>query len=103
MADGVDVFDTWNFAQQLLHGKTDALRHLFRRCARHLYEHIQHGDDDLRFFLARSLKDAESTEKQCSYDYQWRQLRVDEAVSDASRQAQTLRGLVRCVESFFCH
>ena len=88
MADGVDIFHPRHFAQQLLHGQGDPLRDFFGRRARHLHEDVEHGDDDLRFFLARRLQDAESAQQQRSHDHQRRQLGVDEAVSDASRQAQ---------------
>ena len=103
LADGIDIFDTRHFAQQLLHGEADPLRNFFRGCARHLHEYVEHGDNDLRFFLARRLQDAESTQQQCSDDHQRSQLRIDEAASDASRQAKAGRGLLSRVSRFVSH
>ena len=95
MADGVDVLDSRHFAEQLFHGNGDALRYFFGRCPWHLDEDVQHGDDDLRFFLARRLQNAESPEKQSADDDQRCQLRLNENVRNVARQAQDVSGVVR--------
>src|SRR5579859_3024572 len=70
MADRIDVLDSWYFAEQLFHGHGGALRYFFGGRPRHLHEHVQHGDDNLGFFLAWRLQDAKSSEKESSEDDQ---------------------------------
>ncbi len=95
MADRVDVLDAGKFAQQLFHRHRGAFRHFLRGRPRHLHKNVQHRHDDLRFFLARRLKDRENSEDQSGDNHQRRQLGFDENVRDPAREARDVGCSIR--------
>ncbi len=68
MADGVDVLNSRYLADQLFHGNRGALSYFFSGCPWHLGEDIQHGNDNLRFFLARSFLNTKSPQQESAHD-----------------------------------
>src|SRR5579862_5788875 len=91
MTDRVDVFDSGNFAQQLLHRQANALSNFSRRCSRHLHKDVEHGNDDLRLLFTRRAEDGKSPEQQSSHNHQRCEFRIDETARDLSCETSSAR------------
>ena len=83
-AGGVDVLHAGNFPQQLLHGTGHPLLHFRGVGAGHLNEDVDHGDDNLGFFLPGKGNHGGHSQKHRGDNDQRGQLGVDEIIGDFS-------------------
>ena len=86
----VNVFDSGDFPEELLHRLGDALLDLMCRHPRHLHVDVDHGDDDLRLLLAREQRHGADADEQRCRDEQRRELGLDEDRRQAAGNALRL-------------
>ncbi len=85
---GVDVLDARDLREQALHGLGDARLDLPGGGAGHAHEHVDHGHDDLRLFLAGKAIDGQRPETHRGHDQEGRQLGRDEGPREPTRRAE---------------
>ena len=80
--DGIDILDPFDLPEELFHGLGDPLLHFFGRGPGIGDKDIDHGNDDLRLFLARGDNDGKEPEQKRGNHDERRQLRLDKCVGN---------------------
>ena len=88
----VEVFDAGDFPEKFFHRTGHAVLDLLGRGARHGDEHVDHGDFDLRFLLARELENGEGAKQHRGDHGDNREFGRDRGRRDATGETGTLRG-----------
>jgi hypothetical protein len=91
--DGVDILHPFDFPEQLFHGFGNPGFDLLGRCPRIGDEDVDHGHEDLRFFLARGDDDRKKSEEERCNDHKRRQFGFDERLGNVSRYSDTFHDL----------